>query len=86
MHPAAHTIGPACERQPPVRDPAGATAAHVPMHPDAHTIGTACERRLAAIRQIPPFPPRSPTFVRVAFTGGSRVPVAKWTGVATWAT
>lgn len=32
--------------------------------------------RLAAIRQVPPFPPRVPTFVRVAFTGERHVFVA----------
>jgi len=43
-------------------------------HPDAHTIGPACEHsRLAAIYQVPPFPPRWPPFTRVAFTGGSGV-------------
>ena len=43
-HPAAHTIGPACERRLAVIRQV--LADHdVPRHPDAHTIGTACERR-----------------------------------------
>jgi len=51
-------VAPASRRGRRSREPAG--AAHGPRQPDAHTIGTACERRLAAIRQVPPFPPPRP--------------------------
>lgn len=58
--------------------------------PDAHTIAPACERsRLIALRNSclrAIFRGRAFfAFARVAFTGESRIPVANWPAVATWA-
>ena len=74
---ADDTVGHAPQASPGIRTPTGS----------APPVSVS---RLAAVRQglptTPPFPPMSPMFARIAFTAGSRVPVAKWTGVATWAT